>query len=65
MGNGLIIDEAEFMSLKPKEQMCVLYRNSVENLRLTKNYKFNQKIIYAWLGILTVFVGAGKFLGVI
>ena len=64
-GNGLCIDEAEFMSLPQKKQMCVLYQNQVATLKAIKSYKFNQKLTVAWMAILTIAVGAGKFLGVI
>jgi len=63
--NGLIIDEKEFMSLPAKKQMCVLYQNQVTTLALIRGYKFNQKIQIAWLAILTVAFGFGKFLNLI
>jgi hypothetical protein len=65
MTNGLAIDEKEFMSLPQKKQMCVLYQNQVQTLKAIQSYKFNQKICLAWMAILTIAVGAGKFLGVL
>lgn len=51
--NGLSIDEAEFMKLKPKEQMCVVYRNTSTTVGLVKKFKFHQKIQYLLVGLLT------------
>ena len=65
VSNGLLIDEKEFMSLPAKKQMCVLYQNQVTTLALIRGYKFNQKIQIAWLAILTVAFGFGKFLNLI
>jgi hypothetical protein len=43
-GNGLSIDEKEFMSLPAKKQMCVLYQNQVQTLKLVQGYKFYYKV---------------------
>ena len=51
--NGLTMDEDSFMSMKTKEQMLCLYKNQVETLKLIRGYRFNQKIQFTTLGILT------------
>lgn len=50
--NGLNIDEKEFMKMKPKEQMCVLYRNTMTTMGLVKRFKFHQKVQYMIIGLL-------------
>jgi hypothetical protein len=66
---GLDIPEEQFLQLKQKDQNVVIYRN-LKDIRVSfsKNYsrtKFQIKLQWIWLGILTILVGAGKFLGVI
>ena len=51
--NGLNIDEESFMSMKTKEQMLCLYKNQVETIKLVRGYKFNQKVQYIMVGLLS------------
>lgn len=44
VGNGLIINEDEFMGLKSKEQNLILYRNTTAIFKLVKGYKLYYKI---------------------
>lgn len=57
--NELTITEEDFMNMKPKEQMRVLFKNQSETLKyvqntqnMVKQYKFHQKILYTFYGIL-------------
>ena len=56
-GNGLVLNEKEFMCLKSKDQMCVLYQNQVTTLKLIRGYKFTQKIQYILLSAAIAGVG--------
>lgn len=60
-----MIDKKEFMEMKLKEQLGVLFDNQQTTIILIRSYKFNQKIAFAWLAILTIAFGFGKFIGVI
>jgi len=70
MANGLLIDETQFKRLPQDEQSLILYQNTEEIKQLIAGYneildgyKFHQNIQYVWLSIITVAVGAAKFLG--
>ena len=63
MVNGLTIDLESFQSLNNKEKLDVLYRNTEELKGMVKSYKLTQKVQYAWLGVLTIAIGASKYLG--
>jgi len=52
MVEGLCVNESEFMSMKPKKQMCVLYQNQITTLNLVKGYKFTQKVQYVIMSLL-------------
>ena len=41
---GLCINEADFMKMRPKQQMCVLFQNQQVTISLIKGYKFQQNI---------------------
>ena len=56
-GNGLVLNEKEFMCLKSKDQMCVLYQNQVTTLKLITGYKFHQKVQYVIMSL--IFGGLG------
>lgn len=52
-GEGLTLEEEEFMRLKQKDQMCVLYKNQVATLKLVKGFRFHQKVQYISIALLT------------
>lgn len=63
--NGLSINEKEFTELSIQHQLAVLYTNTEVLKSMVRRYEVNQRIQYAWLIVLTITVGAGKYLGVI
>lgn len=65
MTTGLTINIDDFQSLNTKEKLDVLYKNQLYSIELITGYKFNMKIQYVWLGVLTVGVGLGKYLNII
>ncbi len=65
MINGLSIDEKSFKSLPQKEQLLILYQNTEELKNMISGYKFQMKLQYVWLGVLSILLGAGKYLGFI
>ena len=65
MVNGLTIDIVNFQSLNTKEKLDVLYTNTEELKDMIRGYKFQMKVNYIWLSLLTLGFGAGKLLGII
>ena len=65
MANGLVISLDDFQSLNTKDKLDVLYKNQVTTIELIKGYKFNSRIQYVWLGMLTIVAGFGKYLNII
>ena len=65
MVNGLTINLSDFQGLNTKEKLDVLYNNTEELKSMIRGYKFQMKIQYMWLGLLSIFVGASKYLGLI
>lgn len=63
--NGIQINKEEFMKMPVKEQNLVLFNNTEELKELVRGYRFHQRIQYVWLAVLTIAVGAGKYIGVI
>lgn len=64
MTEGLQLNMREFEKLPNKEQHAILYQNIEEIKGLVMGYKFNQKIQYAWLTVLTIALGLTKYLGI-
>ena len=63
MVNGLSINEHEFVQLPTKEQLTILYHNTEILKSMVGKYKFNQKIQYIWLTLLTIGLGLKTYLG--
>lgn len=63
--DGLRIDLGEFEKLRIPQKLTILYQNTNDLKEMIKGYKFNQKIHYIWLTVLTLAVGIGKWLGII
>lgn len=58
MTNGLDITEEQFMNMSSKERDLIMFKNMVYIRKQFKDYKFNKKIQYAWLSVLTIVSGA-------
>ena len=56
-GNGLCIEKTEFLKLPQKQQMCVLFENQQETIRLIKCYKSTQKLHNWMVGLCLAGVG--------
>ncbi len=52
--DGLDIDEAQFMKLKPAERDLLIYKNLRGFCDMDHKSKFHLKIQYVWLSILTL-----------
>jgi len=63
--NGLNIDIDQFHKLPQKQKMGLLYENTEELKNMVKGYKFELWTHRAAIALLFIFVGAGKFLGVL
>jgi len=61
--NGLDITEEQFMKMGSKERDLIMFRNVTYIRKRFKDYSFHRKIQYVWLGVLTVFVGLKRFIG--
>ncbi len=64
MGNsGLDIGLLEFKRMKSLDRDVLIYNNLINIRRKIGDYKFHKKIQYIWLGVLTIFVGLKKYIG--
>ena len=63
--NGLSINRSEFEKMPTKQQLTILYENTETLKEMIRGYKFSQKIQFAWLGMLTVALGIGKYLNLL
>lgn len=61
--DGLTLDLGAFKKLPVKAQNAILYQNTEELKAMVGGYKFHQKVQYIWLGVLTVSMGFGKYMG--
>jgi hypothetical protein len=52
-GNGLSLEEEEFMNLRQKDQMCVLYKNQVATLKAVRGYNFKYKVVTVSIALLS------------
>jgi hypothetical protein len=64
MSSGLQINESQFMALKPREQMCLLFRNTEEIksslLHInTVNKALKRRIHMMWVGLGAITSGLG------
>lgn len=62
MTNGLSINKEEFLKLPIKEQNLILFENTECLKLMIRGYKFQMKLQYLWLGLLTILMGMGKYL---
>ena len=53
MESWLNITEEQFMSLPVRKQMGVLFQNQVKTMSLIKGYRWNQKVQYISITVLT------------
>lgn len=60
--DGLSIGIKEFQKLPQKEQLTILYENTEQLKCMMQGYRFQMKVQYVWLGLLTTIFGASKFL---
>lgn len=60
--NGLNINMEEFKRLPQKQQLALVFENTEVLKSMVSSYKFNQKIQYTWLFVLTIGLGLSKFL---
>ena len=63
MGNGLDIGLKEFKRMRSLDRDELMYNNLVYIRKRFGDYRLNKKIQYIWLVLLTIFVGAKKFIG--
>lgn len=63
MDDGLDVGVNEFKKMNAIDRDVVIYNNLVHCRKRLKGYSLNKKIQYMWLGLLTIFVGAKKYLG--
>lgn len=68
-GEGLDISEEQFLQLRTREQNVILYRN-LKDIRscvglTNQRTKFQIKLQWVWLSVLTLAFGFGKFLKII
>lgn len=63
--NGINITKKQFLRLNQNQQLEIIYSNTEQLKKMIKDYKLKQKIVSIWLGLLTVGMGFGKFLGFI
>ncbi len=60
--NNLDINLEQFKKMKALDRDELIYRNLVHIRKRLGDYKLNKKIQYIWLFLLTIFVGAKRFL---
>lgn len=56
MGNGLDINESEFLKMNTKSRDLLIFRNTVVIRRQQGQYKLHKKLQYYWLGGLTAII---------
>lgn len=61
--NSLDINLPQFKKMKAIDRDEIIYQNLVHIRKKMGDYKLHKKIQYAWLSLLTVFVGIKKYLG--
>ena len=62
MSSGLCIDKSSFKKLNNSNQMGLLFQNTQDIKELLSTVKFNQKIQYAWLFLLSALFGYKKYI---
>jgi hypothetical protein len=62
---GISISLHEFKKLNLKEQNSILFKNTEELKNLIRGYKYQIKVGYIWLTIVSVAIGINKYIGVI
>ena len=60
--NNLDITLNQFKKMKALDRDELIYLNLVHIRKKMGDYKLNKKIQYVWLVLLTIFVGARRFL---
>ena len=60
--NNLDITLNQFKKMKALDRDELIYLNLVHIRKNMGDYKLNKKIQYVWLVLLTIFVGARRFL---
>ncbi|GAH65437.1 unnamed protein product [marine sediment metagenome] len=60
--DGLDINLEEFKRMKSLDRDILMYNNLIHIRKKLGDYKLNKKIQYVWLTLLTIFVGARRFL---
>ena len=63
MGSGLEVGLEEFKRMKSIDRDVLVYTNLIHIRKKMGDYKLYKKIQYIWLALLTIFVGAKKFVG--
>ena len=64
MNNGLEVGVNEFKRMKSIDRDVMMYNNIIHIRKKVCSYRFHKKITYCWLVLLTIFVGAKKYLGI-
>ena len=59
---GVDIGLGEFKRMKGIDRDAVLFTNQQRILKKFGDYKFNKRLVYVWLFVLTVALGFRKFL---
>ncbi len=60
--NNLDITLVQFKKMRAIDRDELMYQNLVHIRKKMGDYKLNKKIQYVWLFLLTIFVGARRFL---
>ena len=63
MGNNLDIGLNEFKRMNSMDRDVLIYNNLINIRTKIGDYKFNKKIQYIWLSVLTIAFGFRKFIG--
>jgi len=63
--NGLDISLDQFKRMKSQDRDELIYKNLVHIRKTIGDTKFHRKLHYVWLSSLTIFVGLGRYLGLI
>lgn len=61
--NYLSIGVSEFKKMKAIDRDVLIYNNLIDIRSKIGDYKFNKKIQYVWLTILTIALGFKRFIG--
>lgn len=61
--NGLDLDLNQFCKMSAKDRDLVIFKNLVFIRKNLNDGKFHNKIVYAWLTVLTGVMGLKKYIG--